>query len=122
MAVKKDNIHRTGGNGRRSTCVSHKGLVYFSGITSVDLEADTAGQAQDILAQIDKLLSINGSDRNHILSTTVYLKTMDDYAAFNSVWDMWIADGHEPARTVVGAQLALPEYRVKVELIAAEVD
>lgn len=116
----KGEIVRTGGNGRRSACVAYDGLVYFSGITTVDIEADAKGQVQDILSQIDKLLAANNSDKRRVLSASVVLKTMADYGAFNAVWDEWVADAYEPARSVAQGELALPEYRVKISLVAAQ--
>ncbi len=120
MAAGNNNIVRYGGNGRRSTCVAHGGLLYLSGITTVDLEADTAGQAQDIFAQIDKLLAAFGTDKRRVLTATVYLADMADYGDLNAVWDEWVSDGYEPARSVVQAGLALPQYRVKITLTAAQ--
>lgn len=120
MASNKNDIVRFGGNGRRSSCVSHGGLVYVRGITTVDLEADIGGQARDVFAQIDKLLSLHGSDKRRVLSANIYLKTMDDYAGFNAAWDEWVIDGFEPVRSVVEAGLSLEEYRVKVAVIAAQ--
>lgn len=117
--MKIKDIQRTGANGRRSSCVAAGGFLYVSGITTVQLEEDIKGQARDVLAQIDKLLSYHGTDKRRVLTANVYLKTMEDYGAFNAVWDTWVDDGYEPARSVVGAQLALPEYRVKISVVAA---
>lgn len=118
--MAKNSILRSGGNGRRSSCVAHGGLVYLSGITTVDLSADAGGQARDVFAQIDKLLAANASHKTRVLSATVYLASMADYGDFNAAWDEWVTDAFEPARSVVQAGLALPEYRVKVSLIAAQ--
>lgn len=119
MKLAKNEIRRTGGNGRRSTCVAHGSVLYISGITTVDLEADTAGQARDIFGQLDRLMEYHETSRDRILSATVYLRDMADYGAFNSAWDLWVNDGFEPARSVVGVGLALSEYRVKVALTVA---
>lgn len=114
-------IMRTGSNGRRSKCVAYGGLVYVSGITTVDLDADIREQTKDVLDQIDKMLAANGSDKLRVLSATITLKDMEhDYGDFNAVWDNWVADGYEPARSVTGGKLALPEYRVKIALVAAQ--
>ena len=119
--MKNENreIRRSGGNGRRSSCVAYGGLLYVSGITTVDLELDTKEQAKDIFTQLDRLLSLYGTDKRHVLSATVYLQTMDDYGDFNAAWDEWVDDSNEPTRSVVGAALPLPGYRVKVGLVAA---
>lgn len=118
----KKPIKRTGGNGRRSTCVAHNGVLYTSGITTVDLEADITGQTQDVFAQLDKLMQYNNTDKSNIVFANIHLKDMADYAAFNAVWDAWISDGNEPARQVVQAPLPLSRYRVKVSLIVALAD
>lgn len=115
----KNPIRRTGGNGRRSSCVAHKGLLYTSGITTTDLAADMEGQARDIFEKLDKLMGHNGTNKHNILSATVYLSNMDEVGAFNAAWDLWVDDDFEPARTVVEARLALDEYRVKVALTVA---
>lgn len=120
MADTRDKIARTGGNGRRSTCTAYGGMVYLSGITTVDLEADIAGQARDVFTQIDRLLAANGSDKHCVLSANVILADMADYGNFNAAWDEWVTDGYEPARTVFGGRLALPEYRIKVAVVAAQ--
>ena len=114
-------IMRTGGNGRRSKCVAYGGLVYVSGITTVDLQADVREQTRDVLDQIDKMLAANGSDKLRVVSASITLKDREhDYGEFNAVWDQWVSDGFEPARSVTGGKLALPEYRVKIALIAAQ--
>ncbi|NLW79926.1 MAG: RidA family protein [Ruminococcaceae bacterium] len=115
----KNEIIRIGGNGRRSTYVIHGGLMYISGITSVMLEGDMREQAADVLGQIDRLLARAGTDKNRVLSATVYLRSMEDYPDFNAIWDAWVSDGHEPARTSVEAAMSLNEYRLKVSVIAA---
>lgn len=117
---KEKEIIRFGGNGRRSSCISHGELVYISGITSVDLEGDVVAQTQDVLHQIDKLLALHESSKTQVLNVVVTLKSMKDYGAFNSVWDEWVIDDFEPCRSVTGAEMALPEYKVKISLVAAK--
>lgn len=118
--MKPDKIRRTGGNGRRSTCVSYNGLLYISGITTVDIHADITGQTKDVLAQIDKLLDYHNTDKHNVLQANVVFQYMEDYGGLNQAWDEWVDDEYEPTRTVVCAQLALPEFRVMVSVVAAE--
>lgn len=119
MAGRKNEVVRMGGNGRRSLSVQYGDLVYVSGITTVALEADMTGQARDVFAQIDRLLATHGTDKTRVLSANIYLRSMAEYGDFNAVWDEWVLDGFEPARSVVEAGLALPEYRLKVSVVAA---
>jgi enamine deaminase RidA (YjgF/YER057c/UK114 family) len=50
------------------------------------------------------------------------LKTIDDFAMMNSVWEAWLPPGSAPARTTVEATLASPELLVEVTVIAAVTD
>ena len=68
---------------------------------------------------MDTLLEQAGSDREHMLSATVYLRDMKDFAAMNAVWDAWVPEGHAPARACVEARMARPELLVEVSVIAA---
>ena len=112
-------IKHNGANGRRSRSVVHCGLLYTSGITTTDLEADITGKTKDVMRVIDNILARNGTDRSRVLTATVTLADMADYGAFNAVWDSWIVDGCEPARSVTGGALAVPEYKIKIAVTAA---
>lgn len=118
--MREKEIVRFGGNGRRSKCVVHGGLIYISGITTVDLQADTKGQTTDVLEQIDKLLASCGSKKENVLSASICLSNIANYGDFNSVWDQWATDGYEPARNVFEGKLELEEYLVKIAIIAAQ--
>ena len=72
-----------------------------------------------MLAEIDDLLARCGSDRAHILSATIWLADMSDFAEMNKVWDAWVAPGAAPARATGEAKLAAPDYRVEIIVIAA---
>jgi len=72
-----------------------------------------------MLEKVDELLLEAGSDRQHILSATVYIRDMKDFAAMNEVWDAWVPEGHAPARACVQAAMARPELLVEVSVIAA---
>ena len=112
-------IKRNGANGRRAQSVSHNGILYTSGITTTDLDADITGQTQDVIHIIDNILARNGIDKTRVLTAAITLADMADYGAFNAVWDAWVVDGYEPARSVTGGQLAVPEYKIKISVTAA---
>jgi enamine deaminase RidA (YjgF/YER057c/UK114 family) len=94
-------------------------LVFLAGQVAEDRDADIAGQTRSVLAQIDRLLTEAGTDKRHILSATIYLADMDDYAAMNRIWDAWVPQGDPPARATVEARLAHPAFRVEIQLVAA---
>lgn len=112
-------IKRNGTNGRRALSVAYGDLLYTSGITTTDLAGDITAQTQDVLKQLDDILCRGGTERSRVISATITLADMADYGAFNAVWDQWVADGFEPVRSVTEGHLAVPEYKVKISLIAA---
>ncbi len=72
-----------------------------------------------MLDKVTSLLEQAGSDARHILSATIYLKTMDLFTQMNEIWDNWLPAGHAPARACVEARMARPELLVEISVIAA---
>ena len=95
------------------------GTAYLAGQVADDPSADITGQTQQVLAQVDDLLFEAGTDKTKILSATVYLPDIADFAAMNAVWEQWVAPGQPPARATVQAKLAAPEYRIEIQVVAA---
>ncbi len=93
-------------------------MVYLAGQVAEDPAAEIAAQTQSVLRQIDRLLAEAASDKTRILSVTIYLADMADYAAMNAVWDRWVPAGETPARATVEAKLANPAYRVEMQVVA----
>ena len=95
------------------------GTVYLAGQVASDPTASVTGQTEQVLAQIDKLLAEAGTDKTRIMSATIYLPDIADFAAMNAAWEPWVVPGQTPARATVQAQLAGPEYRVEIQVVAA---
>ena len=94
-------------------------LVYLAGQVAEDPKASIDEQTRSVLRQIDRLLNEAGTDKTRILSATIYLADMGDYAAMNAVWDAWVPQGETPARATVEARLANAAYRVEMQIVAA---
>jgi enamine deaminase RidA (YjgF/YER057c/UK114 family) len=105
---------------RMSRIVIHQGTIYLCGQVCADATQDIEQQTQTMLDKVDKLLLDAGSDREHMLSATIYIKDMQDFAAMNTVWDNWLPGGHSPARACVQASMARPELLVEISVIAAQ--
>jgi len=115
-------IERKHTNARMSKIVVHGNVVYLCGQTAgggAYASADIAAQTQETLSRVDALLSEAGTDRARILSATIHLRDMGDFAAMNAVWEAWVAAGTAPARTTVEARLASPDLLVEVTVVAA---
>ncbi len=104
---------------RMSRIVIHNGVANFCGQVGADANTDIREQTRTTLEKIDALLEQAGSDREHILTTTIYLRDIKDFAAMNEVWDAWIPEGHAPARACVEARIARPELLVEMIVSAA---
>jgi enamine deaminase RidA (YjgF/YER057c/UK114 family) len=94
-------------------------LIYLSGQVAENPSLDITGQMREILHHIDDMLATQGATRKDLVSVTIYLRTVGDYEAMNSVWDEWVPAGHTPARATVGARLIDSEYRVEIQATAA---
>ena len=110
-------IQRYEGTGRMSRAVVHNNTVYLCGQTHD--EGDIKEQTKMVLQKIEDLLNKYGSDKDHILSVTIYVKDMKDFADMNSVWDAWVAPGCEPARACVEARMARESLLVEMTVTAA---
>ena len=118
------DIQRQHSNARMSKAVIHGGLVYLCGQTangSASATGDIAAQTTEVLSRIDALLAGAGSDRGRLLSTTIYLREMQDFAGMNAVWESWLAEKQAgtPARATVQAALAVDSLRVEIVVVAA---
>jgi len=111
-------IERIESGARMSQAVIHGDTIYLAGQVGAPGESVTA-QTEAVLAAIDDLLARCGSDRAHVLSATIWLSDMRDFAEMNKVWDAWVAPGAAPARATGEAKLATPDYRVEIIVVAA---
>jgi len=102
---------------RMSQAVVHGNTVYTAG--QVAEGATVTEQTTAILAQIDALLAEAGTDKSKLLSATIWITDMDNFAEMNAVWDAWVSQGNTPARACVESRLALPKFLVEIGVIAA---
>ncbi|AAW87072.1 conserved protein [Aliivibrio fischeri ES114] len=105
---------------RMSRIVKHNGTIYLCGQVCADATKDITEQTQTMLDKVDLLLEQAGSSREHMLSATIYIKDMKDFAEMNAVWDAWVPEGHAPARACVEASMAREALLVEISVIAAE--
>lgn len=111
-------INRLNCNGRFHEAVIYNGILYLSG-TVDDTDNTVAEQTKACLNKLADTLEAYGSSKERILSATVYLANMNSFEEFNAAWEAWFKDGTQPVRTCVSAQLAAPQYKIEITLIAA---
>ncbi|NMY42460.1 RidA family protein [Pseudomonas sp. WS 5013] len=115
MSIQRLRIEK-----RYSEIVIHNGTVHLAGQLADDYDGDIREQTRQTLANIDRYLAEAGSDKTRILSVTIYLKDMADYAGLNEVYDAWVAEGAAPARACVEARLYDPRVLVEMMVVAAQ--
>jgi len=87
-------------------------LVYTAGQIPLDpatgqlVGGDIAAQTEQVLKNLSGVLEAGGSSLARVIKTTVFLRTMDDFAAMNGVYGRYFAE-NPPARTTV-AVVGLP--------------
>ena len=107
-------IVRTDASSVLSAAVEYHGFVFTQGCVAQDLSKDITGQTEEVLAQIDALLERHGTDNTRLLQAQIWLKSMADREAMNTVWSRWLPDGLAPARACVQAEMADPRYLVEI--------
>lgn len=110
--------------GPYSQAIQYGDIIFCSGIIALDPETgqvageDIETQTCFVLDSLSKLLSDIGTDIKNVLKTTVFLKNMDDFQAFNAVYDTYFTE-NPPARSAVEAARLPLDVLVEVEAIVA---
>ena len=93
--------------GPYSQAVTTCKLVFTSGQIAIDpaagkIVADTIeGQTEQVCKNLGEVLKAAGTDFDHVLKTTCFLKNISDFAAFNAVYAEYFTS--KPARSCVAA-------------------
>ena len=108
--------------GPYSQAVVSGNLVYTSGQIALDPKTGSlvgeniAAQTEQVMKNLDALLTAAGSSLEKAVKTTCFLSDMADFAAFNEVYGKYLTE--KPARSCIAAK-ALPKGAlVEVEVIA----
>ena len=99
------------------------GFIYTAGQIALDpatmeiVGADVKAQTERVMANLQAILRTAGSDLSKVVKTTVFLSTMNDFAAMNEVYARWFGD-HRPARSTVAAAGLPRNVLVEIEVVA----
>ena len=103
---------------RTSKIVKHNGVAYLCGQVGGAGDSVT-NQTRECLRRVEALLAEAGSGPERILQAIIWLADMGDFNEMNAVWDVWVPDGHAPARACGEARLADPGLKVEIIVTAA---
>ena len=93
--------------------------VRFQYVPQDAMGASVSEQTKNVLERIDRLLGEAGSDKSRLLTATIWLSDIADFAEMNSVWDAWVVPGNTPCRACVQSALASPDFNVEIMVTAA---
>lgn len=110
--------------GPYSQAIKSHGFVFTSGQIPLDPATGTIKgttieeQAEQVFLNVIEILKEAGTSSEKIVKTTCFLKNIQDFAAFNAVYEKFITN--KPARSCFEV-VALPKNAlVEVEVIAEE--
>ena len=92
------------------------GQIGLSPVTNTLVGSDIGSQTQQVLKNLKAVLEAAGSDMEHVVKVTVYLKDMDDYAKVNDIYKDNFP-GLKPARSAVQVAKLPKDALVEIECI-----
>ena len=109
--------------GPYSQAIKASGLIFLSGQIPLEpatqqlIAGDVAAQTERVLQNIAGILRAAGTSLSQVVKTTVFLKSMNDFAAMNEVYGRhFTAD--PPARSTVEVARLPKDVLVEIEVIA----
>jgi enamine deaminase RidA (YjgF/YER057c/UK114 family) len=103
-----------------SKVVEANGFVFTAGVVADDVTKDVLGQTKQILAEIDRLLKLCGTDKTKVVSATIWLSDIRTRDAMNEAWTAWTGGQNLPGRACIEAKLADPRMLVEIGVTAAK--
>jgi 2-iminobutanoate/2-iminopropanoate deaminase len=101
-------------------------MIYTSGQIALDpavgqlVEGGIREQTTRVLENLKAVLTAAGSNLQHVIKTTIFLKNMSDFAAMNEIYASYLATegGVAPARSTVEVARLPKDALVEIEVIA----
>ena len=109
--------------GPYSQAIKANGLVFLSGQIPLDpatqqlVEGNVAAQTERVLQNITGILEAAGTSLLRVVKTTVFLKSMNDFAAMNEVYGRHFS-AEPPARSTVEVARLPKDVLVEIDVIA----
>ena len=119
---KIETAHAPAAIGPYSQAMVINGMLYTSGQIGLDPEKGrVAGncievQAEQCCKNLGAILEAAGTDFMHVVKTTCFLADMNDFAAFNTVYEKYFIS--KPARSCVAVRELPRQLLCEIEAIA----
>ena len=111
--------------GPYSQAIEAGGMVFASGQVPIDpatdqfVEGGIKEQTRQSLTNAQNILREAGTDRHHVVKTTVFISDMDNFAAMNEVYAEFFQQPY-PARSAVAVKTLPKGALVEIECIAVK--
>ena len=111
--------------GPYSQAIKANGFVFTSGQIAIDpatqqvVAGDVAAQTERVLRNLSEILEAAGSGLGKVVRCTVFLKSMDDFAAMNAVYAKYFSSA-PPSRSTVEVARLPRDVLVEIDVIALE--
>jgi 2-iminobutanoate/2-iminopropanoate deaminase len=112
--------------GPYSPAVKAGPLVFVSGqialvpATGAMVQGDIEAETRQVLANLKTVLASAGCEPADVVSATVYLKDMNNYAKVNAVYGAFFPAGKYPARVAVEVARLPKDANVEISVIAVK--
>jgi 2-iminobutanoate/2-iminopropanoate deaminase len=100
-------------------------MVFVAGQIPIDPSSgeivgssDVVKQTEQVMANIEAVLTAAGAKTQDIVKTTVFLADMNDFAAMNGVYARYFDEASAPARACVQVSRLPKDVLVEIECIA----
>jgi 2-iminobutanoate/2-iminopropanoate deaminase len=109
--------------GPYSQAIKVGGFIFASGQIPIDpktgqfVAGGIAEQTEQVLKNLSAVLEAAGSSLEKVVKTTVFLASMDEFAAMNEAYEKFFGEV-PPARSTVQAARLPRDARVEIEAIA----
>jgi 2-iminobutanoate/2-iminopropanoate deaminase len=109
--------------GPYSQAIKAGGFVFVSGQIPIDpttgliVQAEVAAQTDRVLQNLKAILTAAGTSLDNVVKTTVFLKSMGDFAAMNEVYARYWKKA-PPARSTVEVSRLPKDVLVEIDVIA----
>lgn len=109
--------------GPYSQAVKSDKLIFASGQIPIDpltgeiVPGDVRAQTNQVMKNLQAVLTAAGSGMQNIVKTTLFIKNMDDFSLINEVYAGFF-DNNQPARSTVEVARLPKDVKIEIEAIA----
>ena len=108
--------------GPYSQAIAIENFIFCSGQIGIDpttgiLRQNIEDQTHQVLQNINAVLSEAEANKNSVVKTTIFLKSMEDFSTVNNIYEEFFGN-HKPARSTVAVSELPKGALIEIEVIA----